>query len=707
MLIWDLTLQVFTMARFILNNDYHFLSFAFIHNSNDNKCVMVLEMHRNSDGTFRASICPTALLHPRKTRAIDGAKVYNELEIYGVVIGGEKLEQLILELHQRDNNFSLAVNRQGLCLSFLVPDERRDRFYPIHDLFDWRRYGVNVPKLVSGPCGEAKVMEEFRQKEELKDLCLELGKIKKELCRKEKELKDLGSELEKTKEEFHQNVKELKDSGLELEKTKYELCKMEKERKDLSLELEKTKEEFFQKENELKDICLELEKTKEEFCQKENKLNDLDLKLEKTEEELRQNEKELKDLSFELGKTKEKFSQKEKELKDLGSQLDKTKEEFCLKENELNDLDLELEKKEEEFRQNVKELKDLGLDLEKTKEEFCQKEKELKNLESQLQEKKKDLRHCEKQLDEKDQELKNLTKRLRDEQNDQVIIGSIYREYCNNISFEKRLQNLFTISRETHVILAFARDYDDSERRTNGIFKEFFDQNVTPLMIANFKRDSPTTKIFLCIGDRSQRYPFRITNKRRWITNATTSLRRIIRHYGFDGIDVYYTRSDVEANDFIYAIGTVIDTLMTQQIITTASLAPCSFMHRPNYNFYAELYKRNPNNFDYVVFQTHDDNNDVPLNDAQALITNFIDLASNQNYPKEKLLIGHSILPRDWDTIPYPVILTALPQLIKSGVVQGTSVWNLTDDQELKKLTVQNKVKIALPTTLDSQQVNP
>ncbi|KAF7845333.1 ruBisCO-associated protein-like [Senna tora] len=533
------------MGRFILENDYHFLSFHDIYEKAASSslpslfdCVAVLEMYQVSNGIFMfRDYNYTAHFHPQKTHGYafgNDIKVQNELEIYGVVIRGEKLQTLIEEL--KNASKCLNVNRQGLCLMGVgTVWHNIGAYYPVYELFDWRKYGVNVQ--VTGVellNGEAGVKEEFYQKED--------------------ELKDLGLELEKTKKEFYHVEKELKDLSLELEKTKKELYQKEKERKDLSLELEKTKKEFFQK------------------------------------------------------------------------------------------------------------------------------EKERKYLESHLQEKEKDLRLCEKQLDEKDQESKKLTKRLHVVQNE-VIIGSIYREYCSNDSFEKRLQNLSAVSRETHVVLAFARDYDDWDSHTNGIFKVFFDQNMTPLMIANFKRDSPTAKFFLCIGDRSQRYPFDVTDKHTWIINATTSLKCIIQEYGFHGIDVYYTRSNTNADDFIYAIGTVIDTLMTQQIITTASIAPCSFMHGPDCKFYAGLYNRNPMNFDFVVFQTHDDDNDIPMNDAQQLINIFNKLASDDNFPKEKLVAGHSILPKDWDTLPYPVILTALPQLIKSGVVQGTSVWTLTDDQ--------------------------
>ncbi|KAF7808234.1 ruBisCO-associated protein-like [Senna tora] len=242
-------------------------------------------------------------------------------------------------------------------------------------------------------------------------------------------------------------------------------------------------------------------------------------------------------------------------------------------------------------------------------------------------------------------------------------MGSIYREYCNNKSFEERFQKPSSVSKETHIVLAFARDYDEEDRHTNGIYREFFDKNVTPQLIADFKKNFPSdsvVKFFLCIGNCSEKYPFHITDKARWITNATRSLQHIIQHYGFDGIDVYYTRSHINANDSVDAIGK--DGL---QVLRRA------------------VPHRNCEYFDYVVYQTHDDvHHNIPLNDPQDVITIFNDLVSNHNYPKEKLLVGHSILPKDWDTAPYPVILTALPKLIKDGTIQGTSVWAITDDDQ-------------------------
>ncbi|KAF7845327.1 ruBisCO-associated protein-like [Senna tora] len=331
-------------------------------------------------------------------------------------------------------------------------------------------------------------------------------------------------------------------------------------------------------------------------------------------------------------------------------------------------------------RQADEKTKSAGSDSEKTKGVIYQKEK-LKKLESQLQVKKEDLRHREEEYEK----LKKEVKTLRAAQN-KGIMGSVYREYCRDKSFEKRLQQLFAVSGEMHVVLAFARDYDESDIHTDGAFRVSFDQeNVTPQFIANFKKNLPPNsivKFFLCIGNRNEKYPFRIVHKDKWIAKATSSLQGIIKRYGFDGIDVYYTRIHTQFKDFVDAIGTVINNLMINGTITTASLAPCHFMNAMSYEFYDELYNRNHHIFDYVVYQTHDDAHSNPLNNPQALITDFNDLVSNHNYPKHKLLVGHSILLKDWDAVPYPVILSALPQLFRDDTVKGTSVWTLTENLE-------------------------
>ncbi|KAF7845320.1 ruBisCO-associated protein-like [Senna tora] len=227
-------------------------------------------------------------------------------------------------------------------------------------------------------------------------------------------------------------------------------------------------------------------------------------------------------------------------------------------------------------------------------EVILEKEK-LNKLESQLEVKKEDLSHRTKEYEELKKEVEAL-----------------------------RAAQLKAISGEMHVVLAFARDYNENGTHMDGIFKVFFDKkNVTPKLIADFKLSVPSdskVKFFL-------------------------SLTGIIE-YKFDGIDVYYSRIGAHVEMFVDAIG------------------------------------KESTQFDYVVYQTQDDAHKNRLINPQELITDFKNLVSNHRYPTRKLLVGHSILPKDWDKVAYPLILAALPQLFRDDTVQGTSVWAITDDKE-------------------------
>ncbi|KAF7845323.1 ruBisCO-associated protein-like [Senna tora] len=223
--------------------------------------------------------------------------------------------------------------------------------------------------------------------------------------------------------------------------------------------------------------------------------------------------------------------------------------------------------------------------------------------------------------------------------------STIYREYVSDDSFVQRLQNMsFPFPSEMHIVVCFARDYDANMGKTDGIFRPVFDPSITPQLIASFKQNSPSVvKFYLCIGGRGQTFPFTLINRPVWINNATSSLAGIIQQFKFDGLDVFYPTINTNVVDFVEAVnGLVTNLRTTQRVITQASISTSQNVESP----YLQLYRKNPSNFEYV-------------------------------------LIGYSILPQDWNIIPYPVITTAVPQILNSGnntLAHGTSVWAVTNE---------------------------
>lgn len=237
---------------------------------------------------------------------------------------------------------------------------------------------------------------------------------------------------------------------------------------------------------------------------------------------------------------------------------------------------------------------------------------------------------------------------------------------------------------EIQVSLAFARDYDENDHHTNGLFTPYWDERtVTPQLISEFKKNYTKrhvkAKVFASIGDRDPRYPFQIKDgdTDAWVSNAAESLTAIVKKYHLDGIDVYYEHITAKEDEFVYAIGELIAKLKKERAITVASIAPSAAL---NDNFYVPLYKKFGKSIDTVVYQCHKEVE--PVLEPRTLVERF-QTEATEKYSRDKLLAGYSAIYKDWDTL-LPIVyflggleilmpLNLHPLKVYSAV--GTSIW--------------------------------
>ncbi|CAN1151459.1 hypothetical protein LINPERPRIM_LOCUS28396 [Linum perenne] len=79
----------------------------------------------------------------------NSASTHRELEVFGVVFSGKRLEELVKEMI----NHQVLVNREGFMVMYFnigaknmyIARDNSSLVRRLNDLFDWSKYGVNVP----------------------------------------------------------------------------------------------------------------------------------------------------------------------------------------------------------------------------------------------------------------------------------------------------------------------------------------------------------------------------------------------------------------------------------------------------------------------------------------------------------------------------------------------------------------------------------
>lgn len=216
----------------------------------------------------------------------------------------------------------------------------------------------------------------------------------------------------------------------------------------------------------------------------------------------------------------------------------------------------------------------------------------------------------------------------------------IFREYIgaesNNIKFSDVPINPNV---EFHFILSFGIDYDTSSSPspTNGKFNIFWDtKNLNPSQVSSIKSQNPNVKVALSLGGDSVEGGYAYfdpSSVESWLSNAVSSLTKIIKEYNLDGIDIDYEHFKGNPNTFAECIGRLIKTLKANGVITFASIAP--FDDDQVQSHYLALWKSYGHLIDYVNFQFY-------AYDKSTTVAQFIDYYNKQssNYNSEKVLVS-------------------------------------------------------------------
>lgn len=257
-----------------------------------------------------------------------------------------------------------------------------------------------------------------------------------------------------------------------------------------------------------------------------------------------------------------------------------------------------------------------------------------------------------------------------------MSVGSIFRQYTYDDSFlQVYVSSKFL--KEYQIALLFARDYDDNDDLTNGIFHIYWDQSkVTPSSISQFKNSHPDValKLFLVIGDNNiNHYPFHPLDPKTWVSNATSSLSSIIKDtcpdLGVTGIDVYYRHIDTSPDVFVGCMGQLLKNLKEEKVVTVASISPSASV---NNDYYVLLYRRFEKVIEWVDYQFQ--NEDTFVGTPEDLEDRYEALVTSSFYPRKKLIAGYSAENQDWAQLSPIVFFLGGSDLFKKKKVAGFSI---------------------------------
>ncbi|KAJ0972102.1 hypothetical protein J5N97_020061 [Dioscorea zingiberensis] len=163
-----------------------------------------------------------------------------------------------------------------------------------------------------------------------------------------------------------------------------------------------------------------------------------------------------------------------------------------------------------------------------------------------------------------------------------------------------------------YFILSFAIDADHSGKPMNGVFSPYWEESLTPNAVKKIKASHPNVKALASLsgwslGNKVLSW-YNPKNPQKWITNAYNSLRRIIKKYNLDGIDIDYENFPKNETTFSFCIGELITRLKNNNVITVASIAP----YYLTVNYYIKLYSSYGEVIDYVNHQFYTDKVKTP-----------------------------------------------------------------------------------------------
>lgn len=236
---------------------------------------------------------------------------------------------------------------------------------------------------------------------------------------------------------------------------------------------------------------------------------------------------------------------------------------------------------------------------------------------------------------------------------------------------------------EFHYILSFAIDYtteSSSPSPTNGKFNVFWDtDNLSPGQVAAIKSKHSNVRVALSLGGDSvgdgEPANFNPSSPESWISNAVSSLTKIIQDYNLDGIDIDYEHFKADPSTFAHCIGELISTLKKNGVVSFASIAP--FDDDEVQSHYMALWRSYGHLIDYVNFQFY-------AYDEGTTVEQFLRYFEEQssNYGGGKVLPSF-ISDGSGGLAPDGGFFTACSRLKSEGKLYGIFVWCADDSKGL------------------------
>lgn len=248
-----------------------------------------------------------------------------------------------------------------------------------------------------------------------------------------------------------------------------------------------------------------------------------------------------------------------------------------------------------------------------------------------------------------------------------------------------------------HFILSFAIDYDTSSSPTptDGNFNEFWDtDNLSPDAVSAIKSQHPNVKVALSLGGDSigngQYVNFQPSSVDSWVSNAVSSLTKVIQQYNLDGIDIDYEHFNADPDTFSQCIGKLISTLKKNGVISFASIAP--FAEDVVQSHYKALWNSHGQLIDFVNFQFY-------AYDKGTTVDQFMDYFAQQrsNYDGGNILASF-ISDGNGGLAPQDGFFTACTRLRSQGQLGGIFVWSADDSKaEDFRYEKQSQALLAIP----------
>ena len=228
-----------------------------------------------------------------------------------------------------------------------------------------------------------------------------------------------------------------------------------------------------------------------------------------------------------------------------------------------------------------------------------------------------------------------------------------------------------------HFILSFAIDYTTSDPSpTNGDFNIFWDSdNLAPSDVAAIKQRHSNVKVALSLGGDSVGNGYAYFNPSSigpWVSNAVSSLTKIIKQYNLDGIDIDYEHFSADPDTFAECIGQLLTTLKNNGVISFASIAP--FDDDQVQGHYQELWKKYGHVIDYVNFQFY-------AYDSGTTVSQFLSYFETQsaNYKGGKVLASFATDGSSGGLTPQGGFFSACNSLKMQGKLHGIFIWSADD----------------------------